>query len=104
MEEGRRPVVLWPVYFDATKSRSSRRRVPASLAVRGVTPEDLLKAAQAAGYRAELDASAKHPATWFESSGRVLVYTDERKSLVIRKVAEQLKKLKSERPEAARKR
>lgn len=96
--------MLWPVYFEASKSRFRRRRVPARWAAKGVTAEDLLKAAQAAGYKVELDAKAKHPATWFEGSGRVLVFTDERKSLVLRKVAEQLKKLKAEKPEALRRR
>lgn len=63
-----------------------------------MTAEEVLRAAQAAGYSAELDGKAKHPAAWFESSGRVLVYTSERKSTVLRRVAEQLKKLKTEVP------
>jgi len=98
VSEERRPVVLWPIYFEATRSRSRRRRVPLSLAVRGVTAEDVLRAAVAAGYRAELDPSSKHPAAWFESSGRVLVYTEERKSVVLRKVGEQLRRLKGAEP------
>jgi len=95
-EGERRPLVLWPVYFEASKSRSGGRRVPAHLAVRGVTAEAVLKAAKAAGYEAELDPNAKHPAYWFESSGRVLVRTDERKTSVLRKVALQLKRMYAE--------
>lgn len=90
--------MLWPIYFEASRSRSARRRVPLHLAAKGVTAEDVLRAAQAAGYNAELDSKAKHPSAWFESSGRVLVYTSDRKSAVLRKVAEQLKRLKSETP------
>ncbi len=88
--------MLWPVYFDASRSRSARRRVPLRLAVKGVTAEELLKAAQAAGYKAELDPGARHPAAWFEGSGRVLVHTDEPKSAVLRRVAEQLRRMRGE--------
>jgi signal recognition particle subunit SRP19 len=94
--EERRPLVLWPVYFEAGKSRSGGRRVPVHLAVKGVTAEAVLKAAKAAGYDAELDPNAKHPACWFESSGRVLVRTGEKKTVVLRKVALQLKRLYAE--------
>lgn len=95
-------LVLWPVYFEASKSRGQGRRVPARLAVASVSAEDLLKAARAAGYEAELDSGAKHPATWFEGSGRVFVTTDEPKTVVIRKVAEQLRKMKLAPSKASR--
>ncbi len=95
-------LVLWPVYFDASRSREQGRRVPARLAVTPVSAEDLLKAARAAGYEAELDSEAKHPATWFESSGRVFVTADEPKTVVIRRVAEQLKKMKLAPSKASR--
>jgi signal recognition particle subunit SRP19 len=92
----RRPLVLWPVYFEAGKSRSEGRRVPAHLAVKGVTAEAILKAAKAAGYEAEFDPNAKHPAHWFDNSGRVLVRTGEKKTVVLRKVALQLKRICAE--------
>lgn len=88
--------MLWPIYFDADRSRSGGRKVPLHLAVKGVTAEALLKAARAAGYDAVLDPSAKHPASWFESSGRVLVRTSERKSAVLKRVALELKRMSSE--------
>ena len=88
-----RKIVLWPVYFDANKSRGEGRKVPLHLAVKGVTADLVLKAAKAAGYMAELDPDAKHPATWFESSGRVFVYSDEPKTVILKRVAEQLRKL-----------
>lgn len=95
----RRPLVLWPVYFEAGKSRSEGRRVPVHLAVKGVTAEAVLKAAKAAGYEAEFDPNAKHPAHWFDSSGRVLVRTSQRKTEVLRRVALELKRMQ---PQAAR--
>ncbi len=92
MEERR--LVLWPVYFDKAKSRSEGRRVPLELAVEKPTAELIRKAAEKAGYKAELDPNAAHPATWFEYRGRVFVYTNERKTEVLRKVAAQLRALK----------
>ncbi|MEM1508538.1 MAG: signal recognition particle subunit SRP19/SEC65 family protein [Thermofilaceae archaeon] len=95
-------LILWPIYFDANKSRGQGRRVPTHLAVTPVSAEDVLKAAKAVGYEAELDSEAKHPATWFESSGRIFVAADEPKTTVIRKVAEQLKKTKLSSPRTSR--
>lgn len=95
-------LILWPIYFDANRSRVQGRRVPARLAVTPVSAEDILKAARAAGYEAELDSEAKHPVTWFESSGRIFVTADEPKTIVIRKVAEQLKKMKPTPPKTSR--
>ena len=91
--------MLWPAYFEASRGRGRGRKVPAHLAVKGVTAEAILKAAKAAGYEAEFDPDAKHPACWFESSGRVLVRTNQRKTEVLRRVALELKRMQ---PQAAR--
>ncbi|RLE87801.1 MAG: signal recognition particle protein Srp19 [Thermoprotei archaeon] len=95
-EEPRR-VVLWPLYFDARRSREEGRRVPKHLAVEGPSAEEVARAARAAGYQVEVDLEARHPSTWFEGRGRVFVLTDEPKTAVIRKVAVKLRQLRSSR-------
>ncbi len=94
LREGPRKVVLWPHYFDAERSWSRGRRVPRSLAVRRPDLEEVAEAARRAGYECIVDGEARHPATWFEYRGRVLVVTDERKTTVLRRVAKELKALR----------
>lgn len=88
---GERRIVLWPHYFEADVPRSKCRRVGLRLAVEKVSVDELAAAAREAGYRVEVDKDARHPAFWYESGGRVLVYTDRSKGEVIRDVAERLK-------------
>ncbi len=86
--------ILWTVYFDSTKTWSQGRRVPRRLAVEKPSVEELVEAARRAGYQASIE-EGKHPAWWFEDSGRVVVKADEKKSVVIRRVAEELVKIRA---------
>lgn len=90
--------IIWTVYFDSTKPWSRGRRVPLKLAVEKPKLEEIVLAAKKAGYdRIVEDPDAKHPAWWFEqNNGRIIVYTDEKKSIVIRKIAEKLKEIRLE--------
>jgi len=97
LEEGPRRLVLWPLYFDARRSREEGRRVPRHLAVEGPSVEEIARAAKAAGYQVEVDLEARHPSTWFEERGRVIVFSDEPKTAVIRRVAVKLRQLRSSR-------
>ncbi len=85
-------IILWPVYFDLKKTRSEGRRVPRSLAIKSPSIDELAKAAERAGYDIKIDRDAKYPAFWFEEPGRIIVYTEEPKTTVIRRVAEILVK------------
>lgn len=95
LREGPRKVVIWPFFFDSKLSRSEGRRVPRALSVKTPSLGEVAEAARRAGYRVEVDEKAKHPAHWFDYTGRVLVYTEERKTEVIRKIASELLKVKS---------
>lgn len=95
--------ILWPEYFDATKPRGKARRVPKALAVEKPRIDELVAAAKAAGYTEVIvEKEARHPAFWFEESGRLIVKTNEKKSVVIRKVAEALVKIRRESKKGAR--
>ncbi|RLE77924.1 MAG: signal recognition particle protein Srp19 [Thermoprotei archaeon] len=86
----KRFVVLWPIYFDKNKSWSEGRRVAKSIAVEKPPLKDLEIAVKSLNYEYVVEKDKKHPASWFEHQGRILVYTDEKKSIVIKKVAEKL--------------
>ncbi len=86
----KRFVILWPIYFDKNKSWSEGRRVAKSIAVEKPSLRDLETAIKSLKYECVVEKNKKHPASWFEYQGRILVYTDEKKSTIIRKVAEKL--------------
>jgi len=89
--------IIWAAYFDSALPRDKGRRVPKSLSVEKPRLEEIARAAERAGFSVvSIDQDAKFPAFWFESGGRVIVKTTEKKSVVIKKIAEKLKELRGE--------
>ena len=86
--------VIWPIYFDRQAKRSTRRRVPLSLAVKRPTAELIAKAALSLGWRAKVEPGS-HPSAWWKKTGKVIVKPDKpmRKEEVIKILAHQMKKL-----------
>jgi signal recognition particle subunit SRP19 len=84
-------VVIWPIYFDSSRSRSEGRMVSASEAVISPTIDQVITAALKAGYKPEIERDKKHPSTWYESAGRVLIPKKEPKSAILKKVARAMK-------------
>lgn len=95
VSQGDRVVVLYPLYFDATRSRHEGRRVSKKLAVRGPTVDDVAEAARRAKYRVEVEAGAAHPARPWKGEGRVLIVGGGRKTEILQAVARQLRGQKS---------
>jgi signal recognition particle subunit SRP19 len=85
-------VVIWPVYFDSNKTRSLGRMVCAKDSISNPNIDDLIAAAIKVGYRPEIEREKKHPSTWHESSGRILVPKKEPKKVILKKIASSLKK------------
>jgi len=81
--------ILYPCYFDAALDRSSGRRVPSALAVKGPTLPDLERALKREHlrYRAE---EKHHPAHWHKREGRVIVAWEGPKEELLRRVAKSL--------------
>lgn len=89
--------IIWSVYFDSTKPRDKGRRVPKNLAVEKPRLEEILLAAQKAGYTdIVVEKERKFPGFWYESEGRIIVKTSEKKSIVIKKISVELTKLRKE--------
>ena len=64
--------VIWPVAFDADRSRSEGRRVATDLAVSDPTVDEIAKAVQQVGYDAVIERDKTY-AREYEERGRVLV-------------------------------
>ena len=81
--------ILYPCYFDVTLDRSSGRRVPAALAVKGPTLPDLERALKREHlkFRAE---EKSHPGHWHKREGRLVITWGGGKEELLRRVARAL--------------
>ena len=90
--------IIWPAYFDRTKTRKNGRRVPKNLAVQSPTIVDLEDAARKLGLKNEVVATSGYPKTPWQKTGSILVEKKVPKEQIIKKLAKQLVKARSETP------
>jgi len=83
-------VVLWPLYFDSTKSRVEGRRVPKVVSVPSPRLDEVRKAVEQLGVRYEIVSDASHPKLSWQGSGMLIVSRVCSKTNMVRKVARQL--------------
>lgn len=88
---GRGKFVLWPAYFDADCSRRDGRRVPKSLALRGVKAEEIFQAALELGLNPIPREGAAHPRRPWLRRGAVLVDGYGPKVRVLRDLARKIR-------------
>ncbi len=88
-------VVLWPIYFDSTKTRGDGRKIPKSLAVPSPKITELKEAVEKLGFVCELVANASYPKTPWLKTGMLLVAREEAKNQLLKKIARQLQKIRS---------
>jgi len=87
--------IIWPIYFDASKSRKKGRRVPKTLAVQSPKIQELKEAVDKLGLRNEVNLEAHFPKMPWTKTGMLLVEKKEAKEKIIQKIAKQLVKIKS---------
>ncbi len=83
-------IVVWPVYFDSTKTRSEGRSVPKQLAVSSPKPDELQKAADRLGLQAEIVLDRAYPSEPLRETGFVIVPKEGPKTQLLRRIAEEL--------------
>ena len=89
-------IILWPIYFDQTKTRLQGRRIPKGLAVTSPRLDELQKAAQKCGLQTEVVPDLKHPNAPWLKTGLVLATKNAAKVKIIRLVAEELSALRAQ--------
>lgn len=87
-------VVLWPVYFDNSKTRREGRKVPKNVAVSNPRLKELHKAAEVLGFSVKLEVDAAHPAIPWMKTGRMWVKKDKSKMKTIARIAKELLKIR----------
>jgi len=83
-------IVLWPLYFDSTKSRVEGRKVPKGVAVPAPKLDEIRKAVEQLGFRYEIVSGASHPKLSWQKSGMLIVSKVGSKTQMIRKIAKEL--------------
>ncbi|MBN1234955.1 MAG: signal recognition particle protein Srp19 [Methanotrichaceae archaeon] len=86
-------LVIWPIYFDAARSRAEGRMVSRQDAVNDPNLDMLITASLKSGFKPEIEREKKHPKTWHleESSGRILVAKKGSKSSALKRIAGSMK-------------
>jgi len=88
-------IIIWPAYFDSTKTRDDGRRVPKSLAVPSPKILEIKEAAEKLGLDHELVLDTGFPKTPWLKTGTLLVKKEASKEQMIRRIASQLLKIRS---------
>jgi signal recognition particle subunit SRP19 len=90
--------IIWPAYFDLTKTRKEGRRVPKSLAVPSPKILEIQEAAQKLGLDFEVVTDKGYPKTPWTKTGMLLVEKKGSKEQIISRIAKQLLKARNEKP------
>ena len=90
---GRDEIVLWPVYFDSTRTRAEGRKVPKRLAKPSPTLSMLEKAVVNLGFSHEVVADAAYPRFSWKKNGLVLVKKTKPKNRIVVEVAQEISRL-----------
>jgi signal recognition particle subunit SRP19 len=88
-------IIIWPVYFDSTKTRSEGRRVQKNLAMPSPRASEIKDAVDRLRLSCELGADIAHPKNSWLKTGMVLVKKKESKEKLIKKIASQIVKNRS---------
>jgi signal recognition particle subunit SRP19 len=88
-------IIIWPAYFDSTKTRKEGRRVPKNLAVPSPKILELKEAAEKIGLEYEIVPDSSYPKMPWLKAGMLLVKKREAKAQIIKKIANQLTKMRS---------
>ena len=87
--------IIWPAYFDQTKTRKEGRRVPKSLAVQSPRITEIRAAVTKLGLEHEVTTETSYPKTPWIKTGMILVEKTRSKEQIIKKIAKQLPKLRN---------
>ena len=91
-------IIIWPAYFDSTKTRGDGRRVPKSLAVPSPKILEMKEAVEKLGLDYELVVDAGYSKTPWLKTGMLLVKKKEPKEQTIKKIGKHLMKNRSITP------
>ncbi len=94
--------IIWSVYFDQSKTRMEGRRIPKNQAVISPKITEIKEAADKLGLENEINLEARYPKNHWAKTGMLIVEKKEPKEAIIKKLAKQLAKVRSQQPVPAK--
>lgn len=88
-------IIIWPSYFDLSRSRMNGRRVPKSFAVVDLRVVELKEASEQLSLACELVPDVSYPKTPWLKTGKLVVEKRGSKNQTIGMIAKQLVKIRS---------
>ena len=85
--------ILWPVYFDISKTRREGRKVPKTLAVEAPQIKKIHEAAAKLNLNPVEEQDSRYPRFWWDKGGKVMIDKKDRKHALILSIARELKRL-----------
>lgn len=89
-------ILIWPVYFDLSKTRKEGRKVPKSLAVGDPKISELQKASVLLGLEIKVNIDGAHPALPWRRTGKALIQKNSTKKKTLISLAEKLAEIRRE--------
>jgi len=89
-------IVLWPVYFDSTKTRLEGRKVPKRLATPAPKLDVIQKAIEQTGLKPEVVPGAARPNAPWQKTGFIVTTKKGSKTQTIYRVAKELQRLRAQ--------
>ena len=90
MTNGLSAYVIWPIYFDRRASRKQGRRLHKVKAVPNPRLDEIYRAAKKLDYTIEKEDGKSYPVRWWRGGGRILVTSEESKTVILHAIADQL--------------
>jgi len=89
-------IVVWPAYFDSTRTRGKGRKLPKNLCIPSPKIGELKKAADRLKLGNEIILDAAYPKTPWVKSGLLLIAKKEPKNAMLKKIATELINVRNE--------
>ena len=83
-------IIIWPLYFDSTKTRNCGRRVSKVMAIPSPKILEIRDVAEKLHLEYEVTMEAAHPKTPWLKTGMLLAKKNEAKEQMIKKIAKEL--------------
>ncbi len=89
-------IILWPMYFDSTKTRKQGRKTPKNTAIPAPTQDELTKATQKIRLQSQTITDARHPKTPWQKTGFIISDKSMSKTQTIRRISKELTKARAQ--------
>ncbi len=90
-------IILWPSYFDLSKTRNNGRRLPKRYCVDKPSLSELEEAIKSLGFEVTIEKDRAYPRSWWESGRIIIKKNNLKKSEVLKLVASNLIKIRQKR-------